>query len=425
MASSSLQAYGPSDWQMRYLTSNAFGSPNTDQEFQAWTPYGGPLTAPWNQAQDQAYLRGLNGYGSIMTQGGGLMNRGGNVMDQGARAFNRGNNLMNNYGLAQGGYKHAMGQGNSLMGGFGGAADYYSNAAQTDPFQFAAQAANNPQMDGMVDAASRDVVRNLGENTLPGIAGQSASAGALGSSRRGMLEGIATRGAADRIADIGANLRGNAYQQGIGQGLQQGQFGAQGLQGLGQLGMNQYQYGNTGLYNVGNAGQNLYGLGGTLAGQGAGIMNIGANMYGGANTNLLNLGGARNQWLQDNYDRQQQHHYYSQQLPMEQAERGMGVLLPWGTAFGKQKSGAMTGKDWIGAGLQLGGTAIGALGGPTGAAAGNAAGQAASDSMGAFGANKPPVQSIGAHQQQYNAMNGGPPSYYGGNAKWYNPMSWF
>jgi hypothetical protein len=75
---------------------------------------------------------------------------------------------------------------------------------------------NNEVISGQVDAASRDVMRNLTENQLTGNAAGAAATGNSGSSRRAVMDAIAQRGAADRVADISAGLRGNAYQQAVG-----------------------------------------------------------------------------------------------------------------------------------------------------------------------------------------------------------------
>lgn len=79
----------------------------------------------------------------------------------------------------------------------------------------AGQYANNPALQGQIDAASRDVTRNLSEVQLPGIANGANAGGNLNSSRTGIAEGIAMRGAQDQIGDISANMRGAAYNNGL------------------------------------------------------------------------------------------------------------------------------------------------------------------------------------------------------------------
>jgi hypothetical protein len=76
--------------------------------------------------------------------------------------------------------------------------------------------ADNPAMSGIIDAASRDVVRNLNEEALPALNRSASSGGNINSNKTAITEGILRRGAADRVADISAGLRGDAYAQGLG-----------------------------------------------------------------------------------------------------------------------------------------------------------------------------------------------------------------
>ncbi len=99
----------------------------------------------------------------------------------------------------------------------------------------------------LVDAASRDVRRNLFENEIPQNNLGAAAAGQGRGSRAGAMEGVMRRGAADRIADIGAQvddqLMGRAqglYGQQMGALNQAGQFGSglyAGAYGLGRQGI--------------------------------------------------------------------------------------------------------------------------------------------------------------------------------------------
>jgi hypothetical protein len=112
------------------------------------------------------------------------------------------------------------------MGGFGTAAGTAGRMAggnvfgapMTDGLNMATlgAAVNNPFLDGQIDAASRDVVRNLNENQLTGNAAMAAGTGNSGSSRRAVMDAIAQRGAADRVADIGSTMRGQAFNTGLG-----------------------------------------------------------------------------------------------------------------------------------------------------------------------------------------------------------------
>lgn len=121
--------------------------------------------------------------------------------------------------------------------------------------QTAAQASYNPYLDGQIDAASRDVVRNLGENQLTGNAAMAAATGNSGSSRRAVMDAIAMRGAGDRVADISSNMRGQAYNTGLGIAAQQGLSNQSTALGTNSLNANLMGQGANLAYNIGQAGQ--------------------------------------------------------------------------------------------------------------------------------------------------------------------------
>ncbi|MFX9181241.1 hypothetical protein ABTN76_21035, partial [Acinetobacter baumannii] len=73
----------------------------------------------------------------------------------------------------------------------------------------------NPHLQAAIDAAAGDVSRTLREDILTGIDRGAASGGNLNSSRAGVAEGIASRGAAEKIADIAAQARLNAWNDGL------------------------------------------------------------------------------------------------------------------------------------------------------------------------------------------------------------------
>ncbi|USD19941.1 hypothetical protein MJO52_12720 [Microbulbifer variabilis] len=74
---------------------------------------------------------------------------------------------------------------------------------------------NNDVLNSQITASTRDIYRNLSENQLPGIASGAVSTGNAGSTRRGVAEGIAMRGADDRAADVAAGIRSNAHNQAV------------------------------------------------------------------------------------------------------------------------------------------------------------------------------------------------------------------
>jgi hypothetical protein len=121
--------------------------------------------------------------------------------------------------------------------------------------QTAAQASYNPYLNGQIDAASRDVTRNLYENDLTGNAGMAAGTGNSGSSRRAVMDAIAMRGAGDRVADISSNLRGQAYNTGLGIAAQQGLSNQSAQLGTNTVNANLMGQGANLNYNIGQAGQ--------------------------------------------------------------------------------------------------------------------------------------------------------------------------
>jgi hypothetical protein len=91
--------------------------------------------------------------------------------------------------------------------------------AMEDPTQGiltnAAQYADNPYVDGMIDSVGRDVSRNLRENDLISLNLGAAGAGNMNSSRAGAAEGVLMRGAQDRLADVSMGVRGAAWDRGL------------------------------------------------------------------------------------------------------------------------------------------------------------------------------------------------------------------
>lgn len=102
---------------------------------------------------------------------------------------------------------------------FGGNAENIFARASGDPTQQimdqAGMYANNPYTQGIIDAASRDVSRNLFEQQLPGIDRAATGAGNLNSTRAGVESAIAQRGAADRLADISSGIRSQFFGKGL------------------------------------------------------------------------------------------------------------------------------------------------------------------------------------------------------------------
>lgn len=70
--------------------------------------------------------------------------------------------------------------------------------------------------DPMFDSASRRLSENFNRSVLPGINRNASAAGQYGSSRQGIAQGLAAQGLGNSMADMGANMYGNAYNQAQG-----------------------------------------------------------------------------------------------------------------------------------------------------------------------------------------------------------------
>jgi hypothetical protein len=84
----------------------------------------------------------------------------------------------------------------------------------------AARYADNPYINDQIDAIGHDISRTLNENTLPAIDRAAVADGGINSSRAGIAQGIAERGAQQTLADAAAGIRSAAYNSGINQAEQ-------------------------------------------------------------------------------------------------------------------------------------------------------------------------------------------------------------
>lgn len=110
--------------------------------------------------------------------------------------------------------------------------------------------ANNPYISGLIDASSRDVVRNLSEDVLPTLNRQFAGTGNTNSTRAGVQSAIAERGAADRLADMSSQIRSQFFGRGLD--MAQNQFNQNLRNSLAA---------NEQILNAANLGRNLIGAG--------------------------------------------------------------------------------------------------------------------------------------------------------------------
>ena len=233
-------------------SSSTFVDPNQSPYLQDLYGQAQQLNAQGMPVEGVAGINGMLG-NSLGTAYG----VGANMVASGANAA-QGTNMALNYaggamgGNAQGGINTAMGAGQGManMTGMMGAA----NNGGFNPAN-AGQYMNNSLLNSQIDAASTDVVRNLQENQLTGIASNAAGSGNSGSSRAGVAAGIAARGAGDRIGDISANMRGQAYNTGLGIEANRASQNAGFQQQANQS--NQSAYNNNMQYGAG-VGQNAY-----------------------------------------------------------------------------------------------------------------------------------------------------------------------
>lgn len=171
-----------------------------------------------------------------------------------------------------GGYDTAGMAANRMAGG-----NVY-NAPMTNGLNYATLDAsvNNPYLSGQIDAASRDVTRNLYENDMTGNAAAAAATGNSGSSRRAVMDAIAMRSAGDRIGDISAAMRGGAYTTGLGLANQTALANQQARLGTNALNANLMNSGANLAYNMGQAGST-----GIADAYKTGISNIGQQQQAG------------------------------------------------------------------------------------------------------------------------------------------------
>ncbi len=89
--------------------------------------------------------------------------------------------------------------------------------------------ANTSTLDPVVNNAMTRMSQNFNEQVMPGLRNEAVAAGQYGSSRQGIAEGLATRGLAQSMGDMSANMYNNAYNT-----AQQNMYGtANNMAGLG------------------------------------------------------------------------------------------------------------------------------------------------------------------------------------------------
>ncbi|API58521.1 hypothetical protein BSL82_03700 [Tardibacter chloracetimidivorans] len=302
---------GPSSWQKPWLD-QTFGEAQRIYGSSAGSPYYEGETYAGMDADTRSTLERLKAYA-----GSTAMGNAGTISSIGSN-------------LASSGSSRAL----SALDAFTSLA---GENATTANIKAAQQYADNPHVQGMIDANSRDVVRNLNEETLPGIDRQATATGGINSSRAGVAAGIARRGAEDRIADISATLRGDAYNRGLS--LAQGDRAAK----LGAL-------------------STSAGLASNLTGQGIGAMTAGNDMTMGAFDKMTQAG------MIDQADRQgQMDADFEKWQGMDQRDWDLlnrYYSIVGGNQWGQSGTSSGTSKTKSGGNIfgQLAGAAIGAAG---------------------------------------------------------------
>jgi hypothetical protein len=141
-------------------------------------------------------------------------------------------NSMINYGNASNAAAQNAATGGALsqagVGGVEGALSKLNGFQPTDAtgliINNASQFANNPHMDGMVDAAMRDARRQVAEQDIPQLDRSAALGGNTNNSRTALAMGLVERGLAEKTADVSAGLRGAAFNNGLNLASDNNQF---------------------------------------------------------------------------------------------------------------------------------------------------------------------------------------------------------
>lgn len=176
-----------------------------------------------------------------------------------AAIANGGGFANNNFGAAQNLVNTSSGVMNTGAGFAGNASNLFNQYAGNQiPGSLAAgnAFANNPYVNGLIDASSRDVTRNLYETQLPTLAKSAAGSGNTNSTRAGVENAIAMRGAGDRLADISGQIRSQFFGQGVNQYNQ----GITNELGINNQLANAFTTGAAGMNSGANMATNLFGL---------------------------------------------------------------------------------------------------------------------------------------------------------------------
>ncbi len=194
---------------------------------------------------------------SHVKQGLGAMWRAGNQAQQiGNNAYNFGGRQMQvgNPGAVAGSMNQAQNAANAAASGAIGAAGGLNSLNQNGLNQANFNSiANNPALQGQIDAVSQDIMRNTAENVIPGIATSAVGSGNPYSTRTQHSYDTALRQTRETIGDVAAQMRYENFSDARNQTLAQQQQNQaaeaqrramlqQGYLGGGQMQMGAHQF---------------------------------------------------------------------------------------------------------------------------------------------------------------------------------------
>jgi hypothetical protein len=263
------------------------------------TPYFPGQTYVGPSGMTQQGVAGLNNLSPWFQGGANMLGQGGNMMEGAAGSYNQ----------ASGQMQPTLDTSQSNYNFLSGAADV----------------ANNPYVQGQLQANANQVNRNLNEQMLPQLQKGAQSVNAMGNNRLGLAQGQAIEGASRQLADVNASTMLNAYGQGLG--AQQNALGQTGNMLNNQLMPGKAQE---------MAGAAM-GQGGQMFGQAAGMMgqDAAAKLQGGQIVE-----GYQGQALQDQMNRFN-HMYQEPWQRMQNIQGAAGALSPLGTQYGSGMNTSM------------------------------------------------------------------------------------
>lgn len=134
------------------------------------------------------------------------------------------------YGLGNGGVASSSANAGGALTGAGanatgqglyGLSNFTPGNTPSAVMDAANQYMNNPNTQGMIDAATLDARRAVNEGAMPQIERNANLSGNVNSNRTGIAQGIVERGLGDTVANTSANIRGQQFNTGLQAALSQ------------------------------------------------------------------------------------------------------------------------------------------------------------------------------------------------------------